>query len=225
VAERKPCLTQTDAARLERGAVAQRSAGRFRPLARFTGASRRSHCRCGGHGDQRAGRRGAVQLGRGPGEAAPFLGALTAGLGAGSIVAGLSSGRMINRFGERRLALLGLANFIVGNLMYATGWLPAALAGAVVLGFALPWSVMAVINLTQRRTPDALQGRVAAVVTLALFAATADSDHRRCHHYAARVPHRLHAHRRFGLSNGHLPADSSSHTGRLEPRTETRRVP
>ena len=77
---------------------------------------------------------------------------------------------MINRFGERRLALLGLANFIVGNLMYATGWLPAALAGAVVLGFALPWSVLAVINLTQRRTPDALQGRVAAVVTLALFA-------------------------------------------------------
>ncbi len=104
------------------------------------------------------------------GKPPPFLGALTAGLGAGSIVAGLSSGRMINRFGERRLALLGLANFIVGNLMYATGWLPAALAGAVVLGFALPWSVLAVINLTQRRTPDALQGRVAAVVTLALFA-------------------------------------------------------
>lgn len=37
------------------------------------------------------------------------------------------------------------------------------------LGFALPWTVLAVINLTQRRTPNPLQGRVAAVVTLALF--------------------------------------------------------
>jgi putative Ca2+/H+ antiporter (TMEM165/GDT1 family) len=39
-----------------------------------------------------------------------------------------------------------------------------------VAGFALPWLVLAVINLTQRRTPNELQGRVAAAVTLALFA-------------------------------------------------------
>jgi MFS family permease len=104
------------------------------------------------------------------GEPPAFLGALTAALGAGSIVAGLTSARMIDRFGEHRLALLGLADFAVGALMRSTGWLPAAVAGSLVLGFALPWSVLAVINLTQRRTPDALQGRVAAVVTLALFA-------------------------------------------------------
>ena len=77
---------------------------------------------------------------------------------------------MINLFGERRLALLGLANFVVGSLLSATWWLPAVLAGAVVFGFASPWSVLAVINLTQRCTPNALQGRFAAAVTLALFA-------------------------------------------------------
>ena len=104
------------------------------------------------------------------GQPPAFLGALTAALGAGSIVAGLSSGRLIVRLGEQRLALLGLLNFAAGTLLRATGWLPAAVAGSFVLGFALPWSVLAVINLTQRSTPDALQGRVASVVTLALFA-------------------------------------------------------
>jgi hypothetical protein len=46
------------------------------------------------------------------------------------------------------------------------GW---AMAGTVVLGFALPWVFLAVINLAQRVTPMELQGRVSAVVTLAMF--------------------------------------------------------
>lgn len=98
-----------------------------------------------------------------------FLGALTAALGAGSIVAGLTSSRMIDRFGEARLAVIGLLDGTAGSLLVATGALPTAVAGFAVLGFALPWTVLAVINLTQRLTPDPLQGRVAAVVTLALF--------------------------------------------------------
>lgn len=53
--------------------------------------------------------------------------------------------------------------------MYATGWSPAVLAllscsGSLCLGRS------GRINLTQRCTPNALQGRVAAAVTLALFA-------------------------------------------------------
>jgi len=103
------------------------------------------------------------------GQPPAFLGALTAALGAGSIVAALTSDRMLTRLGERRLAIAGLINFAVGTLLRATGWLPAAVIGSIVLGFALPWAFLAVINLAQRATPIPLQGRVSAAVTLALF--------------------------------------------------------
>ncbi|MHB1431346.1 MAG: hypothetical protein ACYCVZ_04420, partial [Streptosporangiaceae bacterium] len=49
------------------------------------------------------------------------------------------------------------------------GRLPLAIAGSVVLGFALPWLFLALLNLAQRRTPPELQGRVSAAVTLAFF--------------------------------------------------------
>jgi Major Facilitator Superfamily len=103
------------------------------------------------------------------GERPAFLGVFSAVLGAGSIVAALTSGRVLARIGERGLALAGLANFAAGNLLRATGSEPAALAGTLVLGFALPWAFLAVLNLAQRRTPDELQGRVSAAVTLAMF--------------------------------------------------------
>lgn len=98
-----------------------------------------------------------------------FLGVLTACLGAGSIIASLVSGRLVTRAGEFRLAVLGMADFAVGNLLRATGWLPAAVAGFLVLGFALPWVFLAVLNISQRLTPLQLQGRVSAAVLLLLF--------------------------------------------------------
>ena len=103
------------------------------------------------------------------GEPPAFLGVLSAVLGAGSIVAALTSNQLLTRLGERRLAIAGLAKFVAGNLLHATGSLPAAVMGSVVLGFALPWAFLAVINLAQRATPISLQGRVSAAVTLALF--------------------------------------------------------
>jgi len=99
-----------------------------------------------------------------------FLGPLTSLLGAGSIAASLTSAPLIRRIGERRLAILGLLNGVLGAVLRAFGTTPTALASALVFGFALPWTFVAVINLTQRATPNALQGRVSAAVTLALFA-------------------------------------------------------
>jgi MFS family permease len=107
------------------------------------------------------------------GEHPAFLGVLTAALGAGSIAGALVSGRVIRKVGERRLALAGLANFAVGESLQASGWLPAALLGRLVLGFALPWTYLAALNVTQSHTPDRLQGRVAAAVTLVLFGPSA----------------------------------------------------
>lgn len=99
-----------------------------------------------------------------------FFGVLTTLLGAGSITAGLLSGRMINRYGERVLALLGLLDMALSYALLAAGWLPAALAGSFLRGFALPWIVIATISLAQRLTPLDLQGRVSAAITLLLFA-------------------------------------------------------
>jgi Na+/melibiose symporter-like transporter len=104
------------------------------------------------------------------GRAPSFLGVITATLGAGSIAAGILSSRLVRRFGEARLLLLGLADSVIGYLLLAPGVLPAVLIGSFVLGFALPWIVIAVINLGQRLTPLHLQGRVAAVTALLLFA-------------------------------------------------------
>lgn len=106
---------------------------------------------------------------QGVGERPSFLGVLSAGLGAGSIVASLVSGRLLRWAGEGRLAVLGMANFALGSAMRATGWLPLAIAGSVVFGFALPWIFLALLNQAQRRTPPELQGRVSAAVTLVFF--------------------------------------------------------
>jgi MFS family permease len=98
-----------------------------------------------------------------------FLGLLTAGLGGGSVVASLLSSRLLRRVGERWLAVFGMVDFAVGNLLRAMGSLPTAVAGSIVLGFALPWVFLAVLNLAQRRSPISLQGRVSAAVTLVFF--------------------------------------------------------
>jgi MFS family permease len=106
---------------------------------------------------------------QGVGEPPSFLGVFSAGLGAGSVVASLASGWLLRAAGERRLAILGMADFTLGNAMRATAWLPLAIAGSVVLGFALPWLFLALLNLAQRSTPPELQGRVSAAVILVFF--------------------------------------------------------
>jgi hypothetical protein len=107
------------------------------------------------------------------GERPAFLGVFSAVfsavLGAGSIVAALTSGAVLARIGDRGLGLAGLLDFAVGNLLRATHSLPLALAGTLVVGFALPWAFLAVLNIGQRETPDELQGRVSAAVAMALF--------------------------------------------------------
>ena len=114
-------------------------------------------------------------LGRQP----AFLGILTATLGAGSIIAAITAGRLIRRVGERRLAVIGLINFAAGDALRSTHWVPAAILGSLVLGFALPWVFLATLNLAQAPHHTELQGRVSAALTLALF-----GPRRRCRRWA-----------------------------------------
>lgn len=106
---------------------------------------------------------------QGVGEPPAFLGVFSACLGGGSIAASLVSSRVLRRVGERWLAVFGMADFAAGSALRATGVLGWAIAGTVVLGFALPWVFLAVINLAQRVTSAQLQGRVSAAVMLAMF--------------------------------------------------------
>lgn len=106
---------------------------------------------------------------QGLGQHPAFLGVLSALLGAGSIIASLSASRVIDRFGERSLAVLGLVNFSVGTVLRANHWLPVALIGTFALGFALPYVFLATLNVAQRLTTNELQGRVSAALTFALF--------------------------------------------------------
>jgi MFS family permease len=99
-----------------------------------------------------------------------FLGVTSALLGLGSLVAGLVSGPLIHRVGERGVAVVGLCDSVVAFALLCLPWLPAVLAGAFLRGFALPWIVVAAYTLTQRCTPDGLQGRTAAALGLLLFA-------------------------------------------------------
>jgi predicted MFS family arabinose efflux permease len=106
---------------------------------------------------------------QGVGKPPSFLGVFSAALGAGSIVASLVSGHLLRRVGEGWLLVLGMLNFAAGNALRATGVLFLAIVGSVVLGFALPWVFLALLNLAQRTTPLELQGRVSAAVTLVFF--------------------------------------------------------
>jgi Na+/melibiose symporter-like transporter len=103
------------------------------------------------------------------GEPPAFLGVLSACLGAGSIVASLVSSRLLRWLGEDRLAIFGMVNFVVSAGLRATGNLPGAVIAALVGGFALPWTFLAILSLAQRLTPLDLQGRVSALVSLVLF--------------------------------------------------------
>jgi Major Facilitator Superfamily len=105
----------------------------------------------------------------GVGQHPAFLGVFTALLGGGSITASLTASRIIDHLGERWLAVIGPVNFAAGNLLRANHWLPAALIGTVVLGFALPYVFLATLNIAQRATPNDLQGRVSAALSFALF--------------------------------------------------------
>ncbi|NKE61893.1 MFS transporter [Lentzea sp. PSKA42] len=90
-----------------------------------------------------------------------FLGVLTAVQGAGSVLAGLA--------GKRANVAVGLVLIAVAALARTTAWLPAVLAAGFVHGAGLAWTVIAVATLVQRRTPQAVLGRVSATATSIAF--------------------------------------------------------
>jgi MFS family permease len=93
---------------------------------------------------------------------ATFLGILISAQGAGAIVAGAAAAPLTRRLSEGLLAGLGMTSATLGYLLLIAPQLPAALAGSVLLGASLPWIIVGVMTLLQRRTPPQLMGRVDA---------------------------------------------------------------
>jgi MFS family permease len=104
---------------------------------------------------------------------AAFLGVLTASQGAGSVLGGLLTARLLARRGERWVARAGACLFAAGLVVRCLPWTPVVLAGSVLGGIGLPATVIAAMTAVQRLTPPALLGRVAATATTLVFASPA----------------------------------------------------
>jgi MFS family permease len=104
------------------------------------------------------------------GRPAEFLGVLASLQGSGAILGGLLAGRVMDRLGEARFGVLGAVLFTVGLVGRSLPWLPGVIAGAVVAGVGLPWTVVAAMTAIQRATPAELLGRVSAGGTTLIFA-------------------------------------------------------
>jgi MFS family permease len=94
-----------------------------------------------------------------------FLGVLSSAQGAGSIAGGIVAGRMSVHFG-----LLGSAIFGTGMAMWFLPSVPLMVAGSVVAGIGLPWTVVAAMSAVQLWTPHDMLGRVSATSTTIIFA-------------------------------------------------------
>jgi len=101
------------------------------------------------------------------------MGILVSAQGAGSIAGGLGVGRLLARFGAVRVAACGAALFAAGCVVQILAGWPLLVAGSVLIGIGLPWTLIAGVTAVQANTPGALLGRVSATSTTVMFGPTA----------------------------------------------------
>ena len=103
------------------------------------------------------------------GLSATTMGILASAQGAGSIAGGLGVGRLLARFGAVRVAACGAALFAAGGVVQSLAGWPLLVAGSVLIGIGLPWTLIAGVTAVQTNTPDALLGRVSATSITVMF--------------------------------------------------------
>lgn len=91
-----------------------------------------------------------------------FLGVLVAAQGVGAVVGGGLATGLVNRIGDARLLVTGLALLTAGVALEAVPSLPPALAGFALFGCGLPMLQVGAATMLQHRTPNAVMGRTAA---------------------------------------------------------------
>jgi MFS family permease len=96
---------------------------------------------------------------------ATFAGVAVTYQGVGAVIGGLSCGVVIRRLGEVGSTVLGMLLLAAPiGVIAGTSSLPVMLGALVVVGISLPLLFVAVNTLVQRRTPQALMGRVSMAV-------------------------------------------------------------
>ncbi|MBV8481064.1 MAG: MFS transporter [Actinobacteria bacterium] len=93
---------------------------------------------------------------------APFVGVVDTFQGVGAIAGGLTASALMRRLGDIRLAGLGLVLFGLACFGFLVPSLGAVLPAAAVFGVGVAQLVVAAATAYQRRSPQVMQGRVAA---------------------------------------------------------------
>ena len=105
-----------------------------------------------------------------------YAGVVVTVQGIGAVAGGLTASRWVRRLGEAGTVTVGMALLALGLAIVAlTSDLRVTLAAVVVLGYALPLTLIAFMTMLQRRTPHALMGRVSAAVETVMGAPQAIS--------------------------------------------------
>jgi MFS family permease len=100
---------------------------------------------------------------------ATFVSVIVSVQGVGAIVGGLSSGWVVKRIGEVATCVVGLLLLVLGVvIMGVTDSIVVVCLGAAVLGLSLPMLMVAFMTLVQRRSPQAIMGRVSTAVEVVM---------------------------------------------------------
>jgi Na+/melibiose symporter-like transporter len=91
-----------------------------------------------------------------------FFGVLSTLQGIGAIAGGLTAVQGLRRFGDVRIAGIGMAAFTLGESSFVSSSLPLIGVGIVVAGFGVSWLIVGLMTSIQVRTPLRLQGRVSS---------------------------------------------------------------
>src|SRR3954453_16089697 len=107
---------------------------------------------------------------------ATFVAVIVSVQGVGAVAGGLASGAVVKRIGEVATCVVGLALMVAGILvMAATHSLVVVCLSAALFGASLPPITVAFMTLIQRRTPQAIMGRVSTAVEVVMAAPQAIS--------------------------------------------------
>jgi MFS family permease len=96
---------------------------------------------------------------------ATFVSVIVSVQGIGAIAGGLSSGWVVKRIGEVATCVVGLVVLVVGiAIMGVTHSIVVVCLSAAVFGMSLPMLMVAFMTLVQRRSPQAIMGRVSTAI-------------------------------------------------------------